>query len=69
MIIKKLAIRVTILAQLSKRQKNLIKSFKHFALNLLQQAKAKKESIKMLRAAAGWNKNTLLKILAKIKDF
>jgi predicted transposase YbfD/YdcC len=41
-------------------------TIKHFALNLLQKAKTETESIKMLRGAAGWNKNTLMRILSKI---
>jgi predicted transposase YbfD/YdcC len=43
-------------------------TIKHFALNLLQKAKTKTESIKMLRGAAGWNKKTLLRILSKISE-
>lgn len=39
---------------------------KHMALNLLQKAKGKRDSIKQLRKAAGWDDNTLLLILSQI---
>lgn len=36
------------------------------ALNLLQKAKQKRDSIKRLRKAAGWDNNQLLNILQHI---
>lgn len=39
---------------------------KHMALNLLQKAKGKRDSIKQLRKAAGWEETQLIKILAQI---
>jgi len=39
---------------------------KHIALNILQKAKEKRDSIKQLRKAAGWDNNQLLKILKHI---
>jgi predicted transposase YbfD/YdcC len=39
---------------------------KHMALNLLQKAKGKRDSIKQLRKAAGWDDNQLLNILKHI---
>lgn len=39
---------------------------KHMALNLLQKAKGKRDSIKQLRKSAGWQDAQLLKILAHI---
>lgn len=39
---------------------------KHMALNLLQKAKGKRDSIKQLRKAAGWDNKTLLFILSHI---
>jgi hypothetical protein len=39
---------------------------KHMALNLLQKAKQKRDSIKRLRKAAGWDNNQLLNILQHI---
>ena len=37
-----------------------------YPLNLLQKAKGKRDSIKQLRKAAGWENAQLLKILAQI---
>ncbi|WP_341763964.1 ISAs1 family transposase [Candidatus Tisiphia endosymbiont of Beris chalybata] len=39
---------------------------KHMALNVLQKAKQKRDSIKQLRKAAGWDNNQLLTILQYI---
>lgn len=39
---------------------------KHMALNLLQKAKGKRDSIKQLRKAAGWDNDVLLHILSQI---
>lgn len=39
---------------------------KHFTLNLLQQSKEKRGSIKQMRKAAGWDNNYLLSLLQKI---
>ena len=39
---------------------------KHMALNLLQKAKGKRDSIKQLRKAAGWSNDQLLNILSQI---
>lgn len=39
---------------------------KHMALNILQKAKGKRDSIKQLRKAAGWDNNQLLTILSHI---
>lgn len=39
---------------------------KHIALNLLQKAKGKRDSIKQLRKAAGWDNDVLLHILSQI---
>ena len=42
-------------------------TIKHFALNLLQKAKTKNESIKMLQQGVGWSKKILLRVLSQIK--
>lgn len=42
---------------------------KHMALNLLQKAKGKRDSIKQMRKAAGWDNSFLLSILAHIHSF
>lgn len=39
---------------------------KHMALNMLQKAKGKRDSIKQMRKAAGWDNSQLLQILAQI---
>lgn len=39
---------------------------KHMALNMLQKAKGKRDSIKQLRKAAGWEHDQLIKILQQI---
>jgi predicted transposase YbfD/YdcC len=39
---------------------------KHMALNLLQKAKGKRDSIKQLRKAAGWDNKILLHVLSQI---
>jgi hypothetical protein len=39
---------------------------KHMALNLLQKTKGKRDSIKQLRKAAGWDNDLLFNILQKI---
>lgn len=39
---------------------------RHFALNLLQKTKGKRDSIKQLRKAAGWSNEQLIAILKKI---
>lgn len=42
---------------------------KHMALNMLQKAKGKRDSIKQMRKAAGWDDSQLLTILAQIRTF
>jgi predicted transposase YbfD/YdcC len=42
---------------------------KHMALNMLQKAKGKRDSIKQMRKAAGWDNTQLLRILAHISSF
>jgi len=41
---------------------------KHMALNMLQKAKGKRDSIKQMRKAAGWENAQLLKILTQISQ-
>lgn len=40
---------------------------KHMALNMLQKAKGKRDSIKQMRKAAGWDDSQLLTILTHIR--
>lgn len=42
---------------------------KHMALNLLQKTKGKRDSIKQLRKAAGWDDQQLLSILSHVSNF
>lgn len=43
-----------------------IATIRHFSLNLLQKSKGKRDSIKQLRKAAGWNDAQLINILKQI---